>query len=504
MLSFPSEPTESQESGSTQSGGAEKPQPDWTSQIDTEQAFRLVDSILPFEACLYHQILPLGLEGSRLKLGMVNLDDSAALDYVRRILAYMNCSLMPQGLSSAVHYAALSAYLNYSGNQKKVTPSSGQPVARRIAKKLTEQSAKKSGDGPNSNGPNLNSPTPNNLTANIAPHHLTANTAANQTSGSNVAPDPPTQHYPVEKPPQNDFAQTGDQNHLAPNKNPQGKKIPRDLHNHPTLLVDSPPELEIAEVESQVESQGTIQDRVSPEIERMRSPQTDGDSPAPNPIPEIAPLSTTTLIDAPPLLNINPQHLSDPPEVLVTLAPHRLLQELLGRILTWGIGRLYLERQTNHGRILWSQSGVLQAVLEELPPPLFEGVISELKLLTHLPLLTVQKPKQVEIERLYQNQRLLLRLRLMPGKHGEEATLQVLRGAALRFYRQQQLVNFAQEALNLSQQLQQKVSEVYAHSRSNSVTLPDHLGIYPELDRVLKRIGHQVSELQSFRPEEGE
>jgi hypothetical protein len=118
-------------------------------------------------------------------------------------------------------------------------------------------------------------------------------------------------------------------------------------------------------------------------------------------------------------------------------------------------------------------------------------------------LLTVQKSKQVEIERLYQNQRLLLRLRLMPGKCGEEATLQVLRGAALRFYRQQQLVNFAQEALNLSQQLQQKVSEVYAHSRGNSVVLPDHLGIYPELERVLQRIGHQLTELQSLKPEDG-
>ncbi len=68
----------------------------WAAQVNPDLAFRLIDSILPFEACLYHQILPLSLEGSRLKLGMVNLDDSAALDYVRRILSYMNCSLAPE------------------------------------------------------------------------------------------------------------------------------------------------------------------------------------------------------------------------------------------------------------------------------------------------------------------------------------------------------------------------------------------------------------------------
>ena len=73
-------------------------------ELDTELTFRLIDSILPFEACLYHQIIPLSLEGSRIKLGMVNLDDSAALDYVRRILAYMNCSLVPQSISSDEHH----------------------------------------------------------------------------------------------------------------------------------------------------------------------------------------------------------------------------------------------------------------------------------------------------------------------------------------------------------------------------------------------------------------
>jgi len=390
-----------QRSNSEQSNNSGKPKPEWMNQVNAELAFRLVDSILPFEACLYHQILPLSLEGSRLKLGMVNPEDSAALDYVRRILAYMNCSLVPQRLASDVHYAALSAYLSYSDKQKKTENPAAQPVARRIAKKLAEQSAKRVND-----------------------------------TDSDGAKDPNT---------------------------------------YPTLVVDSPSELPPMPVEAH-------ETRSSPEDLT------------------VAELADEAPSEQPKVLEINPIYSEEPLEALVDLPPPQLLEELLGRVMSWGIGRLYLEWKAERGRILWSQNGILQAVLEDLPLSTYSEVIQELKQLTQFPLMPVQRPKQVELDRIYRNQRLLLRLRLMPGKHGvEEATLQVLRGAALKFYRQQQLVNLGHEALGVAQQLQQKMSEVYAHSRSHGVTLPSHLSIVPELDRALKRISYQLNELQKLK-----
>ncbi|MBC6435734.1 hypothetical protein FM036_41240 [Nostoc sp. HG1] len=212
--------------------------------------------------------------------------------------------------------------------------------------------------------------------------------------------------------------------------------------------------------------------------------------------------STPTPIHTLTRLEIHPTHLSEPPEVLATLSPKELLQELLARILDWGIGRLYLERQSYHGRILWSQNGAVQAVLNGLELNTFDGVIRELKTLTESPIDPVQKTKQVEIERLYQNQRLLLRLRLTPGKHGEEATLQVLRGAALRFYKQQQLVSMGQEAMGFAQQLQSKINELYVNSYSQSILLPENLNTLPELMRSLKRMEHQLHELQSLKFDE--
>jgi Type II secretion system (T2SS), protein E, N-terminal domain len=80
--------------------------------LDAEQVFSLIDKILPFEACLYHQILPLAVTDKTVHLGMVNLDDVVAMDYSRRILAFMNYTLAPQTVSSETHHGLLSAYLN--------------------------------------------------------------------------------------------------------------------------------------------------------------------------------------------------------------------------------------------------------------------------------------------------------------------------------------------------------------------------------------------------------
>ncbi|MBM0740715.1 hypothetical protein JOY44_03625 [Phormidium sp. CLA17] len=392
--------------------------------MDTEQAFRLVDSILPFEACLYHQILPLSLEGSRLKLGMVDIDDTTALDYVRRILAYMNCSLVPQPIASDIHYAALSAYLQYADAQKKAASTVPQPFARRIAKKLAEQSVKRFAEGKT----------------------------------------------------------------LGETEENTSQESSKSAYEYSTLVVDSPsmlPPLAIADslpTQTTMDATQVVNEFTETMVQKAVS----------------APISTQTLTR----LEIYPNHLSEPPEVLATLSPKELLQELLARILDWGIGRLYLERQSQQGRILWSQNGAVQAVINGLELSKFDGVIYELKTLTKSPMDPVQKTRQVEVERLYQNQRLLLRLRLTPGKHGEEATLQVLRGAALRFYKQQQLVSMGQEAMGFAQQLQSKINELYVHSHSQSILLPENLNTLPELMRSLKRMEYQLHELQSLKFDE--
>lgn len=333
---------------------------DWSTRVDPDQMFHLIDSLLPMEACLYHQVLPLSLEGSRLNLGMVNLEDTSALEYVRRLVSYIHCSVVPRLIDTAVHQSMLSAYLGRQDRQQaqRQTPLSAPPT-----------------------------PLPNSTV-----------------SSSPIVPANP-------------------------------------------------------------------------------------DFPAPPPITPPA-FQPTTL----PTLEVEATHLSSPIEVLATLAPKHLLQELLARVLVGGIGRLFFERQAQRGRILWSQNGVLQSALEDIPDFVFQGVINELKILTSLPLISVEKPRQVDIERLYQQTRLLLRFRVMPSPYGEEATLQVLRGAALKFHQQQQLSNLGRDALIIAQQLQRKLIEIRDRAKLDPTFVDSQLTELSALKQVMQTINQQLQD----------
>lgn len=87
-----------------------------------EQMFLLIDSILPFEACLYYQVIPLSIEAKRLHLGMVDPEDTAAIDYVRRQVSYIQYSLVSQPITSQWHRDMLSNYLNYTAKRSQQSP----------------------------------------------------------------------------------------------------------------------------------------------------------------------------------------------------------------------------------------------------------------------------------------------------------------------------------------------------------------------------------------------
>ncbi|MCT7956403.1 ATPase, T2SS/T4P/T4SS family [Laspinema palackyanum] len=358
----------------------------WAAQMDSEQIFQLIDNLLPFEACLYHEVLPLSIKGSRLHLGMVDPEDSAALEYVRRILGYMRCSLVSEPISAEIHRSMLSAYLNYMHTGKK-----------------------KASAPPHTPGSHVPAPSMPPL--------------PNSSHASSVA--------------------VHSRNDLLP--------LP---HSH--LATSDRPSL---------------------------------------PAPHSTPMLPGAAV---PLLQVSVSHPHSSLDELANLPPKELLQELLGRILEGGIGRLYFERQSQQGRILWSQDGVVQSVMDGLELSLFGGVMNELKLLAHLPLIPLQKPKQVEIERRYNKEELLLRLRVMPGTDGERATLQVLRGAALKFYKQQQVEDLSRDALRLALQLQRKVDEL----RDRASKIPDlalsKLDALPALNQLIRQVDEQLAKLKAL------
>jgi Type II secretion system (T2SS), protein E, N-terminal domain len=339
--------------------------------MNSEQTFRLIDQLIPFEVCLYHQVLPLSLEGSRLYLGMVDPEDYSALSYLRQLVGYLNCSLVPKEISLEDHQSLLSAYLNYTSRAQEKKRIASTSIASTAPLDLEESAAQSS---------------------------------------------PPPTETPL------------------PNTTPE-------LTSTPSGFTD-----------------------------------------------EIVPYQVQTL-------SIHAQHLASPIEVLAQLSPPQLLQELLGRVFMGGIGRLYFARQADCGRILWSQDGELKSVLENLPLSIFQGSINELKRLTGLPLIPVKRAKQIEIEKFYQKELLLLRFRVTRSSHGEEGTLQVLRGAALKFYQQQKLTNLSQEALIAAQQLQKQIRSMREYCDRN----PNLISNPPELVEAIKQIlQHVQKEIDSF------
>lgn len=107
--------------------------------MDAEQIFPLIDSILPFEVCLHYQVLPLSLTDDCLHLGIVDPDDNSALEYVNKMLAYRNCSLVTKKISFPEQQAILSAYLyhtqhqNSDGNTEKPISTNGVKVNKNSA-----------------------------------------------------------------------------------------------------------------------------------------------------------------------------------------------------------------------------------------------------------------------------------------------------------------------------------------------------------------------------------
>ncbi len=373
----------------------------WEEGGNRQQIFHLIDSLVSFEACLYHQILPFGLEDKNLLLGMVHPQDSEALDYVGRILSYINRTMVIEAIAADAHRRILSAYLNHKN--KNTSQLDAQQVHQPTADFPPANNAASIADKPISS--------------------LDADSESNQQSILMV--------FQTQK------------------------------HQHSGQRVDLPP---IPELDKSFQTTSS-QER-----------ETSGVAP-----PKNLPILPTQVLE-----------LFSPIEVLPTLPPKKLLEELLGRILAGGIGRLYLERQAYEGKILWSDNGVLQSVLDKLPLSVFQGVLNELKRFVCLPVTKVAEPKQVEKEYVYQKNRLLLRLRVIPGIYGEEATLQVLRGAALKFYQQQQLTRLGRDALVISQQLSFKLHELQERFFLNPDLDSQQLEALFALNQLVENLDQQI------------
>lgn len=427
-------------------------------RLNVEQMFLLIDGLLPFEACLYHQVLPLYVEGSRFHLGMVSATDVAATDYVRRMISYVNYSLVVEPISSAALQTALSAYLNYVSAKRPETPI---PLT-----------------GPEGHPP----PSSSNDWSNSAP-------SSDQGDRQTLILDETSLRQFQEGLQDSQSFPSADVHPLSSPDTPplQAETIVPELSSPPPPLTSKPT----------IDPKQRFSNRPAPE-------------PTPHQINPNAPKKYTTPAALPPLiqssvpvLSLQAHHRNEAiEEIGQRLSPSILLQELLVRVLETGIGRLYIEQQKRLGRVLWSENGVLKAVVDQLKPDYCQSLINELKRLVHVPLRPIETPQQTEVERIYGNEHILLRCRFMRGVHGEEATLQVLRGAALRFYEQKQIDRLGDDALILAHDLNTKLAEIRSRANVEPKSVRGNINKLLDLQKALDQISDQLHDLQTITDEE--
>ncbi|MEA5463488.1 hypothetical protein [Leptothoe sp. PORK10 BA2] len=388
-------------------------------KADLDQMFLLIEGILPFEACLYYQVLPLSIEGSSLNLGMVNPDDNSASDYVRRLVSYINCSIVSRPIASDWHREILSKFLSHSAKSRQPSqPSQPQTVSN--SKAFEEL-------------PTLVVESPTEIIE--APHRAITQPPKTPIPEKFESPAPST-------PPSHQDAQQSPQRPVA------------------AIQAAEPPVVPLA----------------APLTIELKDEASDPDGDTADEKPSTSSSET----------GFRPSQTT----------PKELTQVLLKRIITQeGIGRLYLERQNATCRILWSKDGVVQSVVDDVSPQLFQGVINELKRMMSLSLIPVRKPKQIEIERIHNQKRILLRFRVTPGEHGEAATLQILRGAALKFYQQQQIDNISRDALGIAHDLQQRIDELRTQAQRNLDTQDTKQKTLPAIMNMLKQMEQQLHDI---------
>jgi hypothetical protein len=434
--------------------------PDCSYLIRPEQTFALIEStMLTFEVCLYHQVLPMSLDGHRMLLGMVDPSDEEALSYIQTILAYLNYTLIPNRISLQAHKETLSAFLKYrenrqeTGAQKMSEPEMQAPSPLELAPALTPRSSPQS--SPLLGLPSPALPTDLNSRETVFIEEEEEMIAAAQTVVIFTTSDAEDESSSVSS--------------------------GRDA-------IAAPPPA------SKDEQRTTEQIEVNPrqfatEIYHPTPGQSDFDARVPT-------TSNPTLV-----LDLQPRYLSSPIKLLETLPAQDILNELLARVLSGGIGRLFFERAAMHGRVIWSQNGIIKAELENLPLTVFDELILSLKRLHNLPLPPTVETVRVEIERFYEQQRLLLRLQVIPGPSGEEANLQILRGVALQFYQQRQLASASRDALNVSQKLQNKINDIYNRAVSNNIPEKAQIEMITALSKIVDSMDEQIRALDTLNSE---
>ena len=410
-----------------------------------EAAFNLIDVVFPLELCLHYQILPLELSSDHLVLGMVDPKDKETIKYVTPIIDALGYCFHIQYIDPQIHQLVLAAYLKLAPKNTSLSSSdrSSEVVANStLVESIPQEIVQK---------PSHNSPT----LFDIPKEEITAKPSHNSPTLFDIPKEEITAKPSHNSPTLFDIPKEAVENYSEQN-----------IHERATFIVENKNELNREKVPSQI---------------LFSEPQINNIEFHHNTFVETKPP-----LDRNQVLNISTDNLDRPTEQLKSLPSELLWEELLARILTEGIGRLYLQKHARYGRIICSNNGVIQFSLDNVAFSLFEGIIKEIKKMAKMPLTVLKKNQKLAIQKYYNHERILLRIEFFVGKFGEEITIQVLRGQALRFYEQRQADKTIEQAIYLGQKLEKTLKKIRkCQSATDVVDLSSLKAIMRQVEKQL-------------------
>ena len=507
---------------------------------DYDNIFELIDAVFSLESCLRYQILPLELDEDHLTVGIVDPKDKETIRYISPLTQSLGYTFHTQTIDTNTHQLVLAAYLKRS---PKTVSTEEVDVAKQVTcPTLVENVPNLPSDNPtyssstlidippseenntNYDATLIDTPSEESIPAKIL-HSFTS--LVNLTLKKNE-----------------DNKQTGDKSkdEEAVNNSATLVDLPpeaKEAINNSATLVDFPPEIKEA-IDSQnkksINNSATLVD-FPPEVKEAIDSQnkknisdsatlvdfTQEEEPVKPKSKKEIDFKQTIVVERPaeeieqlqvfsstPQINnlridasdrnlantqdhsiLQPSNGSQPGQTdsLDVANPEMLWQQLLQKIISGEIDKLYFQYKSDSCSILSGLAGKVDPLLKQIDREVFQEVVRQVKTMAKLPPTKIDKHKKVAVPKLYNGERVLLRIEFFPSRYGEEITMQVLQGEALKFYEQRQADRTIEQALGLGVKLERALSKVVVYRNSIEANDLDALNsLVRQIEQKLKSL----------------
>ncbi|MFM2313366.1 MAG: hypothetical protein RLZZ04_2642 [Cyanobacteriota bacterium] len=419
---------------------------------NSKEIFQLIDQVFPLDSCRHYEVLPIKLEGSNLVLGMLNPNKDESVRFVNSIAKVFKYELEIQLIDLQTHQIILDNYPQNAAqsnrqqqdDNKTVIDTSFNPNAplkgvnhRRLvdsAPTIISPAASAPIEKPEPDLPDLPADLDFLKDLELSPK--------NQPPAPRAKPDSAATLFEI--PPE--FRQQNSLNNL------------NNLDQKATIIADHPAELLELETKEEQDLEGILAEA---QISQLIA-ETLGKTAVPEEL-------------EPPTADFLPQ-----------LSPQLSWQKLLDQAFQHQAEYITLTRYSDRGGIVAEKDNSPQSTLDHVPLPIFCSLIDEIKRMARLPQNTSSHPQKLVLERLYEQERILLRLEFSVQQQLEAVRIQILRGQALKIYEQQQMDRVCDQALQLAKQLEKTLRRIQACFDSAEFTN------LKELQSINGRINHQL------------